>query len=86
GQVGTVLHDGMELWKKIPIQDIVYKREVLFQKGMLEHREIVSDQPLTDELRLIDSTPEQRLQLTFEWTQQIQASRMKYMGLEKLLH
>ncbi|AOY82444.1 hypothetical protein BJP36_23585 [Moorena producens JHB] len=85
GQVGTVLYDGMELWKKIPIKDIVYKREVLFQKGMFEHKNIVGDQPLTEELRLIDSTPEQRLQLTFEWTQQMQASRIKYMGLEKLM-
>ncbi|NET58789.1 MAG: hypothetical protein F6K47_22360 [Symploca sp. SIO2E6] len=82
GQVGSVLHDGMELWKNIPIQDIVYKREVLFQKGMLEHKNIVGDQPLTEELRLIDSTPEQRLQLTFEWTQQMQTSRIKDMGLE----
>lgn len=84
-QVGTVLHDGMELWKKIPIKDIIYKREVLFQKGMLEYKEIVNDQPLTKELRLIDSTPEQRLHLTFEWTQQMQASRIKYMGLEKVM-
>ncbi len=84
-QVATVLHDGMELWKRIPIEDVVYQREVLFQQGMLEYKEIIEDQLLTDKLRLIDSTPEQRLQITFEWTQQIQASRMRYMGLEKLM-
>ena len=83
-QINTVLEQGMELWQQIPIQEVVYQRELLFQQGMLEYREVVGDQILAGNLRLIDSTPEQRLHLTFEWTQQVQASRMKYIGLEKL--
>lgn len=77
----ALIDRGREMWGSLPVLDMILRREVLFQQGMQQHAELIGDYELEPGLRLIDSTPEQRLMLAATWSLQMQESRLAYMGL-----
>jgi len=74
---------GGKLWAELPTQEQIYRRELLFQEGMLEHADVVGDYEIWAGRRLIDTTPEERLQTAVEWSRKMQDARLVYMGLEE---
>jgi hypothetical protein len=78
-----IISRGHELWGRLPTAEVVFKREVNFQKGLEEHAGVVGDYEIWDGKRLIDTTPEERLEAAHTWSQQVQQSRSVYMGLSE---
>ena len=72
---------GREMWGTLPVLDMILRREMLFQQGMSQYADVLGDYELEPGVRLLDSTPEQRLMLAATWSLQMQESRLAYMGL-----
>jgi hypothetical protein len=77
--------DGRRLWAELPTPEIVYKREQMFQKGLEQHADVIGDYEITPGVRLVDTTPEDRMRLALEWSLDVQATRLEYMGLEEAM-
>ncbi|MDQ3936677.1 MAG: VlmB-like protein [Actinomycetota bacterium] len=74
--------EGRQIWATLPTAEIVYAREKLFQEGLEQHGHVIGDYELIEGRPLVDTTPEERMQIALEWSTEIQASRLEYMGLE----
>lgn len=72
---------GMELWKELPIRDVILRREMFFQEGIQAHAELLKDYELIPGRRLIDTGIEERLKVQMEWSHAMQMTRLAYMGL-----
>ncbi len=72
---------GMELWKKLPIRDVIVRREVLFQEGLKQVSEVLGDYELVPGRRLVDTSVEERLGIQMQWSAKMQTTRLGYMGL-----
>lgn len=81
-RIQRVIDEGKAVWESLPTQDVVLQRERLFQQGMEDHAEIVGDYELTDGIRLIDTTPEDRLKVAEDLQHEMQEGRLAYMGLQ----
>ena len=77
----ALVAEGRALWDELPVIDVVYRREVLFQEGMTAMAEVVGDYEIWPGRRLVDTTPEERLLTAAGWSQAMQDSRLAYMGL-----
>ncbi|MCX4554416.1 VlmB-like protein (plasmid) [Streptomyces sp. NBC_01387] len=76
-----ILQAGVALWDDIDDRKFVIHREELFQKGMEEHADRIGDYEIWPGTRLLDTTPEQRYDMAEQWTDEMAAARMAYMGL-----
>lgn len=72
---------GRELWNSLPTPEVIFKREQLFQQGLEQHADVVGDYEIEDGRRLIDTTPEERLEMALRWSSEMQDGRLEYMGL-----
>lgn len=77
--------EGMKLWDQLPVKEQIYRRELLFQEGLLEAAAIVGDYEIWPGTRLIDTTAEQRLLTALEWSAAMREARLRYIGLEEVL-
>lgn len=75
---------GFARWESVPITEVIFQREALYQAGLNEHKAGVGDLQVKPGVLLADTTPEQRLGIAMEWSRQMQADRMRYMGLGEL--
>ncbi|HEX2573594.1 MAG TPA: VlmB-like protein [Polyangia bacterium] len=73
--------EGLGLWRRLPIEDVILRRERWFQEGMAEVAEVLGDYELVPGRRLLDTGIEERLGLQMAWSQAMQAARLGYMGL-----
>lgn len=73
---------GRELWEKTPVRDMVYRRELLFEKGLRQHANVASGYEIWPGRRLLDTTADERLETALEWTDRMQRARLAYMGLD----
>lgn len=78
----SLISEGNQLWHKLPALDMLFEREVLFQQGLEAHAAVVGDYELVPGRRLVETTVEERLAITQEWSREVQSSRMAFMGLE----
>jgi hypothetical protein len=76
---------GMTLWDELPVKELVYARELLFQEGLQAHADIVGDYEIWPGRRLIDTSAEERLLIALDWAQAMQQTRLEYMGLQAVL-
>jgi hypothetical protein len=76
---------GRHLWTTLPTADVIIKREMHFQRGLEEHRDVAGDYELWPGKRLIDTTPEDRLGAAHEWSMTMQNNRLQYMGLPEAI-
>jgi hypothetical protein len=76
---------GRKLWTELPSTEVSFRRELLFQAGMTQHADVIGDYEVWPGRRLVDTTPEERLQTAHEWSQQMQESRLAYMGLAEAI-
>jgi hypothetical protein len=77
--------EGRSLWAELPTPEIVYNREQMFQQGLERHADVIGDYELTPGVRLVDTTPEDRMRYALEWSLDVQSTRLKYMGLEEAM-
>jgi hypothetical protein len=73
--------EGRRIWAGLPTADIIFAREQQFQEGMLAHRDVIGDYEIFPGRRLVETTPQERLMRALEWSENIQRSRLAYMGL-----
>jgi len=81
GRLCDVISRGRELWAKLPTDESIFKRELLFQQGLEQFAEVVGDYQIWKDRRLIDTSPEERLMTANNWSMEMQNSRLRYMGL-----
>ena len=77
----ALVAEGRALWAELPVIDVVYRRELLFQEGMTALAGVVGDYEIWPGRRLVDTTPEERLLTAAAWSQATQDSRLAFMGL-----
>jgi hypothetical protein len=76
-----LIERGRALWGRLPVLDMILRREKLFSAGMQPLRHVIGDYELAPGQRLIDSTPEERLMMAATWSLQMQENRLSAMGL-----
>lgn len=84
-QVLEMIVAGMRLWRELPVREMVHERELLFQRGLAEHADVVGDYEIWPGRRLVDTTPAERLETAEVWAARMKESRLRYMGLEEAL-
>jgi hypothetical protein len=80
-RVLDLITTGRRLWEELPVAEVIYRREVLFQQGLEQHADVVGDYEVWDGRRLVDTTAEERLETVLRWSNETQESRLEYMGL-----
>ncbi|MBH1933786.1 VlmB-like protein [Streptomyces sp. AV19] len=81
GRLLEVIDRGRELWRELPMQEMLLKREALFQEGMSEHGALAEGYEVWQGRLLLDTTPEERLTVAENWSQETQQARMDHMLL-----
>jgi hypothetical protein len=76
-----LIERGRALWGRLPVLDVILRREKLFQEGMQQLGHVIGDYELAPGKRLIDTTPEERLMMAATWSMEMQDSRLAAMGL-----
>jgi hypothetical protein len=72
---------GKALWDELPVEKFVMHREELFQEGMGAHAEALRDYEVFPGRRLLETTPKERYDLAEQWTDDMAAVRLPYMGV-----
>jgi hypothetical protein len=80
-RIGELIARGMQLWSRLPVQELTLRREQLYQQGLEEHRSIAGDYQVWPGRRLADTTAEERMRTAAEWAQNTQRARLADMGL-----
>jgi hypothetical protein len=81
-RLAEILHAGRVLWDEIPDRPFVMYREELFQQGMAQHRELLDGYEVWPGQPILETTPQQRYDIAEQWTDEMAAVRMAYMGIE----
>ena len=76
---------GMAMWASLPVHDMVFRREELFQEGLEQHASVVGDYEIWPGRRLVDTTPAERQSTAEGWSTEMKTIRLSYMGLEEAL-
>jgi hypothetical protein len=77
----ALIESGRALWAELPLIDMLWRRETLFQDGMVALAASIGDYEMWPGRRLIDTNPEERLLTAGAWSQQLQDARLAFMGL-----
>ena len=80
-----LLVEGRRRWDELPTVEVIVKREVLFQEGLEQHRDEVGDYEIFPGRRLVDTDVQERLLAALQWSHDVQAQRLAYMGLEAVI-
>lgn len=76
-----VVARGMAMWTELPVYDQLRRWEAPFQAGMRQHADHIGDYEIWPGRRLIDTTPEERIQKAMELTGSVHSTRLMEMGL-----
>jgi hypothetical protein len=80
-RIGELVARGMRLWSELPVQQMTFRREQLYQQGLDQHRDLVGDYEVWPGRRLVDTTAEERMLTAAEWSRVTQEARLTDMGL-----
>ncbi|MEV5767298.1 hypothetical protein AB0L34_22420 [Micromonospora sp. NPDC052213] len=80
-----LIRDGMRLWEQLPVSDQLTRWENWFQEGITPHLAAIGDYEVWDGRRLVDTTPEERIQKAVEVTSIVHSTRLTDMGLGRAL-
>lgn len=81
-EVLSLVLEGRRLWNELPTVDLIWRRESRYNEAIQPLAGVLGDYEIWPGRRLIDTTAEERLLKTLEWSSEIQDSRLRYMGLE----
>ncbi|MEV6975312.1 VlmB-like protein [Kitasatospora sp. NPDC093806] len=76
-----VLGRGHELWQRLPMADLLLRRETLFQQGLAEHAALAEGYQVWPDRLLLDTTAQERMAAAELWSHETQQSRLAYMLL-----
>ncbi|MFJ3880984.1 VlmB-like protein [Streptomyces sp. NPDC090077] len=76
-----IVTEGRRLWEKLPMQEVLFRRESLFQEGLAEHAALIGDYEVWPGRRLVDTGIEERMEAAARWSQETQDTRLEYMLL-----
>jgi hypothetical protein len=79
--VAALVAAGMRLWTELPVHDMVHRREVLVQRGLEQHADVVGDYEVWPGRRLVDTSPDERQARADQWSLAMRESRLAYIGL-----
>jgi hypothetical protein len=77
-----IITKGRSLWGRLPLVEMLRRQEALFQEGMRQVAGVVGDYEVWEGRRLIDTTPDERIETALRWSKETQDVRLAYMGLE----
>jgi hypothetical protein len=77
-----IITRGRSLWDRLPLVDMLRRQETLFQEGLSEVAGLVGDYEIWDGRRLIDTTPDERIETALRWSKETQDVRLACMGLQ----
>jgi hypothetical protein len=77
----ALVEQGVRLWERLPVLDLLVEREVLFQQGMARHLPLLDGYELVPGRPLADTTVEERIALQSTWSMQMKRERLAVMGL-----
>ncbi len=80
-----LLVEGRRRWDELPTVEVIVKREVLYQEGLEQHRDEVGDYEIFPGRKLVDTDVQERLLAALQWSHDVQAQRLAYMGLEAVI-
>ncbi|SCL21460.1 Acyl-CoA dehydrogenase [Micromonospora pallida] len=80
-----LIRGGMRLWEQLPVADQLNRWENWFQEGIAPHLATIGDYEVWDGRRLIDTTPEERIEKALEVTKTVHSTRLTDMGLGRAL-
>ncbi|MEH1015559.1 acyl-CoA dehydrogenase family protein [Micromonospora sp. CPCC 206060] len=80
-----LIRGGMRLWEQLPVADQLTRWENWFQEGITPHLDMIGDYEIWDGRRLVDTTPEDRIQKAVEVTSIVHSTRLTDMGLGRAL-
>ncbi|GAB4180910.1 MAG: hypothetical protein Tsb002_00330 [Wenzhouxiangellaceae bacterium] len=83
--VMEIIKKGVQLWDDLPSEEVVLQRERLFQEGMKEHEDLLANYELVPGRLLLDTTPEERMDIAHEMTRDLQRGRLTYMNLQEAI-
>ncbi len=77
-----LIEEGRRVWEALPVADVLYEREQLFQEGIEAHRDdIGGEYELAPGRPLVDTTVDERVMMAATWSVEVQDLRLRYMGL-----
>ncbi|MFF4734653.1 VlmB-like protein [Streptomyces sp. NPDC001262] len=77
-----IIEEGRRLWEKLPMAEVLFRRETLFQQGLAEHGHLVGDYEIWPGRRLVDTGVEERMEAADRWSRETQDARLAYMLLD----
>ncbi|MFF0777719.1 VlmB-like protein [Streptomyces sp. NPDC003720] len=80
-----LLQEGRRLWEKLPMEEVLFRRESLFQQGIAEHGELLGDYEIWPGRRLVDTGIEERMTAAERWSRETQEARLAHMLLDGAL-
>lgn len=80
-RIRELIARGVELWSKLPVRQMTFRREQLYQQGLEQHRDLAGDYELWPGRRLVDTTSEERMLAAAEWSSATQEARLADMGV-----
>jgi hypothetical protein len=76
-----LLEEGRARWAALPVVEMLFERERLFQAGLDANRDAIGDAEIWPGRRLVDTTVDERVMKAATWSVEVQDQRMAYMGL-----
>ncbi|MFF4836299.1 VlmB-like protein [Streptomyces sp. NPDC001315] len=80
-RIRELVASGTELWSRLPVQELTFRREQLYQQGLEQHRDLAGDYEVWPGRRLADTTAEERMLTAAAWARTTQQARLAEMGL-----
>jgi hypothetical protein len=84
-EILSIVTEGRRLWNELPTVDLIWRRETQYNEAIQPLADVLGDYEIWPGRRLIDTTAEERLLKALEWSGAVQASRLRYMGLEEAI-
>ncbi|MGW3287149.1 VlmB-like protein [Streptomyces sp. NPDC001002] len=82
GRLLELIQEGRRLWEKLPMLEVLFRRETLFQEGLAAHGDLLGDYEIWPGRRLVDTGIEERMEAAERWSRQTQDTRLAYMLLD----
>ncbi|WP_406835974.1 VlmB-like protein [Streptomyces sp. AHU1] len=81
----ALIQEGRRLWEKLPMAEVLFRRESLFQEGLAEHGHLLGDYEIWPGRRLVDTGVQERMEAAERWSRETQEARLAYMLLDGTL-
>ncbi|MEV7320807.1 VlmB-like protein [Streptomyces sp. NPDC093970] len=81
----ALIQEGRRLWEKLPMAEVLFRRESLFQAGLAEHGHLLGDHEIWPGRRLVDTGVQERMEAAERWSRETQEARLAYMLLDGTL-